>query len=306
MTRSVRLRLTHDSHLRSLGDPASGLAGCGTYAASGSPARDADRPEIELRCSSVRRHGNRFSNSDATRDRRSTVPPSPGSAGNLAADLYQDKLDETLAKELRERLTAVERAQRRLAVGDLRPLSIESGEPIPDERLEAEPTAQRRSSRSASVRLAPNQRPGRAPPSQGVDRPPRARLRRRRSCSSERRPASRGSRRRCAAPTLAGSLPACSARSPPTPATSSVIETRGRPPRPDAATAHGRQIRALGFSAFVVAATGGPAIDDWALHRAGLRRDGAIRRGPSVRPNCRALSRAHGYSCDVIGPSVFE
>ena len=61
---------------------------------------------------------------------------------NLAADLYLDELDEGLADELRDRLAALERAEQRLAAGTFG-LSIESGEPIPDERLEALPTAER-------------------------------------------------------------------------------------------------------------------------------------------------------------------
>jgi DnaK suppressor protein len=61
---------------------------------------------------------------------------------NLASELYEDELDQGLAEELREELTAVERAEARLADGTYG-LSIESGEPIPDERLEAVPTAER-------------------------------------------------------------------------------------------------------------------------------------------------------------------
>jgi RNA polymerase-binding transcription factor len=61
---------------------------------------------------------------------------------NLAADLYLDELDEGLADDLRARLAALERAEQRLAAGTYG-LSIESGEPIPDERLEVFPTAER-------------------------------------------------------------------------------------------------------------------------------------------------------------------
>jgi DnaK suppressor protein len=61
---------------------------------------------------------------------------------NLASDLYQDEFDEGLADDLREELAAVERAEARVAAGTYG-LSIESGEPIPDERLEAVPTAER-------------------------------------------------------------------------------------------------------------------------------------------------------------------
>jgi RNA polymerase-binding transcription factor len=61
---------------------------------------------------------------------------------NLAAELYQEELDEGLADGLRDELAAVERAEARLAAGTYG-LSIESGKPIPDERLEAIPTAER-------------------------------------------------------------------------------------------------------------------------------------------------------------------
>lgn len=60
---------------------------------------------------------------------------------NRASDLYQDELDEGLADDLREQLAAVKRAEDRLAAGTYG-LSTESGLPIPDERLEAVPTAE--------------------------------------------------------------------------------------------------------------------------------------------------------------------
>jgi RNA polymerase-binding transcription factor len=61
--------------------------------------------------------------------------------GNLASDLYQDELAEGLSDDLRAQLEAVERAEERLAVGTYG-LSIASGQAIPDERLEAIPTAE--------------------------------------------------------------------------------------------------------------------------------------------------------------------
>jgi DnaK suppressor protein len=61
---------------------------------------------------------------------------------NLASDLYQDELDEGLSDDLRRELEAVERAEQRLADGTYG-LSVVSGKPIPDERLEAIPTAER-------------------------------------------------------------------------------------------------------------------------------------------------------------------
>ena len=61
--------------------------------------------------------------------------------GNLASDLYQDELDEGLRDDLEAQLAAVERAEARLAAGTYG-LSVRSGEPIPDERLEVRPTAE--------------------------------------------------------------------------------------------------------------------------------------------------------------------
>jgi DnaK suppressor protein len=57
-------------------------------------------------------------------------------------DLYQDEYNEGRAEDLRKELAAVERAEKRVADGTYG-LSIESGKPIPDERLEALPTAER-------------------------------------------------------------------------------------------------------------------------------------------------------------------
>jgi DnaK suppressor protein len=59
-----------------------------------------------------------------------------------ASDLYENELDEGRAEQLREALAAVTRAEARLAAGTYG-LSVESGRPIPDERLEAVPTAER-------------------------------------------------------------------------------------------------------------------------------------------------------------------
>jgi RNA polymerase-binding transcription factor len=62
-------------------------------------------------------------------------------AANQASDLYEDELDEGLQEDLREQLAAVERAEQRLGEGTYG-ISIESGQPIPDERLEAIPMAE--------------------------------------------------------------------------------------------------------------------------------------------------------------------
>jgi DnaK suppressor protein len=69
-------------------------------------------------------------------------PADEQDAGNQGSDLLQDELDEGRAYDLREDLASVERAEARLAAGTYG-ISIESGKAIPDERLEAIPTAER-------------------------------------------------------------------------------------------------------------------------------------------------------------------
>jgi DnaK suppressor protein len=64
----------------------------------------------------------------------------PGDQGS--EDLYQDELDERRREDLRNELALVERAEARLRDGTYG-LSVQSGEPIPDARLEALPTAER-------------------------------------------------------------------------------------------------------------------------------------------------------------------
>jgi DnaK suppressor protein len=59
-----------------------------------------------------------------------------------ASNLQERELEEGLAEQLEDELAALERAEARLAAGTYG-LSIESGEPIPDERLEANPLAER-------------------------------------------------------------------------------------------------------------------------------------------------------------------
>ena len=62
--------------------------------------------------------------------------------GNLASELYLDELDQGRSEDLRRELEAVDRAEARLASGTYG-ISVVSGKPIPDERLEAIPTAER-------------------------------------------------------------------------------------------------------------------------------------------------------------------
>jgi DnaK suppressor protein len=63
----------------------------------------------------------------------------PGEEGS--EDLYQDEMDEGRRADLQADLAAVERAEARLEAGTYG-LSVLSGEPIPDARLEARPTAE--------------------------------------------------------------------------------------------------------------------------------------------------------------------
>jgi DnaK suppressor protein len=56
-------------------------------------------------------------------------------------DLYQDELDAARREELHRDLVALERAEERLEAGTYG-LSVQSGKPIPDGRLEAIPTAE--------------------------------------------------------------------------------------------------------------------------------------------------------------------
>jgi DnaK suppressor protein len=67
--------------------------------------------------------------------------PDPGDRADAGDELFERERDEGLAEALRERLRAIERAERRLEEGTYG-LSGLSGKPIPDERLEADPAAE--------------------------------------------------------------------------------------------------------------------------------------------------------------------
>jgi len=64
----------------------------------------------------------------------------PGDSGS--EDLYQDEFNAGRLEQLKSELAALERAEARLEAGTYG-LSVESGVPIPDGRLEAIPTAER-------------------------------------------------------------------------------------------------------------------------------------------------------------------
>ncbi len=85
---------------------------------------------------------------DELEPRKSDEPATELQVADQDSVLYERELDEGLSDRLRDELIAVERAEQRLAAGTYG-LSIESGEPIPDERLEAVPTAERTAAEQA-------------------------------------------------------------------------------------------------------------------------------------------------------------
>ena len=83
---------------------------------------------------------------------RADDDPDRFDAGDVAPELLDAELSGGLAEQLREELEAIERAERRLADSTYG-LSIESGEPIPDARLEAIPWAERTAEEQARYEL---------------------------------------------------------------------------------------------------------------------------------------------------------
>lgn len=71
-------------------------------------------------------------------------------SGDVAPELLQTEIDVGVEASLREELAAIERAEGRLAEGAYG-LSVESGEPIPDGRLQAVPWAERTAEEQARL-----------------------------------------------------------------------------------------------------------------------------------------------------------
>jgi DnaK suppressor protein len=89
----------------------------------------AERERVEAELARLRDDGRAESSEDAP-------------AGDFNNEgLYEDELAEGREGDLRRRLDRVERAEERLAAGTYG-LSVRSGKPIPDGRLEAEPLAE--------------------------------------------------------------------------------------------------------------------------------------------------------------------
>ncbi len=89
----------------------------------------------------------------------SDLAPEPDDTGDhfepadAASDVLEAEIDEGLSDQLREELAAIERAEARLQQGTFG-VSVDSGEPIPDARLEAIPWAERTAEEQARYDLA--------------------------------------------------------------------------------------------------------------------------------------------------------
>jgi DnaK suppressor protein len=80
--------------------------------------------------------------SELTHDASEELSHADQHPADEGSELFESERDAGLAEGLRTELAAVERAERRLADGSYG-RSVESGELIPDERLEAMPWAER-------------------------------------------------------------------------------------------------------------------------------------------------------------------
>lgn len=92
---------------------------------------DAERARVQMLLSETGRAG------DDDRDSQADSLESD----DRAAPLTAEGVDDAVAAEVRERLAALDRAERRLRDGKFG-RSVLSGQPIPDERLEADPAAE--------------------------------------------------------------------------------------------------------------------------------------------------------------------
>ena len=77
----------------------------------------------------------------AGREDRDSEDQTDADIADPAQSLTQQGMDDAIAESLRNRLAALDRAQQRLADGTYGQ-SVQSGQPIPDARLEADPAAE--------------------------------------------------------------------------------------------------------------------------------------------------------------------
>ena len=79
--------------------------------------------------------------SEAALDEDRSAENEQGDPDDRAQPLTAEGVDDSVSASLRDRLAALDRAEQRLSDGTYG-LSIRSGVPIPDERLEADPAAE--------------------------------------------------------------------------------------------------------------------------------------------------------------------
>ena len=91
----------------------------------------AERAEVEAMLTEITKSG--------SEDRENEQDT--GDSVDTAQPLESEGVDDAVEASLRTRLEAIERAEQRLADGTYG-VSVRSGEPIPDDRLEASPTAE--------------------------------------------------------------------------------------------------------------------------------------------------------------------
>ena len=96
-----------------------------------------ERSRVEQELASLR--------SDRGDGELSNIDQHPADSGS---ELFEVERDRSMIERLQNELGAIERAERRLADGTYG-VSVESGEPIPDGRLEAVPWAERTAAEQA-------------------------------------------------------------------------------------------------------------------------------------------------------------
>jgi DnaK suppressor protein len=88
----------------------------------------------------------------------SNIDQHPADAGT---ELFDEELDQSMIDRLSRELEAIDRAEERIASGTYG-LSVESGEPIPDNRLEAIPHADRTVEEQARIEAEDRNASGRS------------------------------------------------------------------------------------------------------------------------------------------------
>jgi DnaK suppressor protein len=101
---------------------------------------DEQRARALLRAERTRVQG-LIGETDAAGQEDRAAANEPGEIADPAERLTAEEVDDAVASGLRERLAAIDRAERRLKDGVFG-VSVRSGSPIPDDRLEADPAAE--------------------------------------------------------------------------------------------------------------------------------------------------------------------